>query len=380
MKYTLPFLLSLALAQPLHGHHDHQKREAEMVTVVVTQVVTVPAGGASSSSALVEAGSTFIPSTLETIVSSSVSLADQSSYYGASSAETTTLESSTAASSSKSTGSTASSSTSQSSYSSTSTGGVSYASGKGITYSPYTNSGTCKDADTIASDIAKLSQFELIRLYDTDCDGVATVFQAKTSSQKLFLGIYYLDKIEDSVSIISDAVSTYGSWDDVHTVSVGNELVNAGTNTPSEIKSAVDSARSYLKSAGYSGYVVSVDTLVAVQNNPELCDCSDYIAVNSHPFWDGNVTPGKSGDFLKTQISNIGSVCGGKDVLITETGWPTQGDSYGSAVPSLENQKLALESIGSEVADQVILFTMYDDLWKDAGSYGVEKYWGIFSD
>ncbi|KAH3673325.1 hypothetical protein WICMUC_003785 [Wickerhamomyces mucosus] len=372
MRFQLALLsvLAAAIASPIHEHHEH-KRDVE--TVYVTEVITAQAQIPSTS-------------TGASIISSSVAKSFSPKSYSSSSGTTYLAPSSSQSatsiqlrSSSTSTSSSSTLSSSSSSASSTSTGITSGA--KGITYSPYTDSGSCKDADTIQSDIAKLSGFDYIRLYDTDCSGVENVLAAKTSSQKLFAGIYYLAKVDSSVEILKNAVaSTSGGWDEIFTVSIGNELINSGDATVSEIGAAVTSARAALTSAGYSGTVVSVDTLVAVQNNPTLCDYSDFVAVNSHPFWDGSVYPADSGSWLKQQISNIKSVCGGsKDVLITETGWPTQGDDYGVAVPSTENQNTAIESIISEVGDQVILFTTYNDLWKDAGSYGVEKYWGIFN-
>ncbi|CEP20372.1 unnamed protein product [Cyberlindnera jadinii] len=381
MKFTLPFITALvgiaAAAEHEHEHHQHGKRDA--TTVVVTHVVTVGADAVplSDASAFVQqSSSTYVPSssfvTLTTLTPSYVSSADAVSSDAVSSDTVISSPSSVDAASLSSSTSTSSAA----SASASSTDSASDARAKGITYSPYTDSGTCKSASDVASDIALLTEFDIIRLYDTDCDCIKNVLDAKTSSQKLFLGIYYLDKIDASVQIISESIS---DWSDVYTVSVGNELVNNGEATTDQIKTAVDSARSALTNIGYTGTVVSVDTLVAVQNNPVLCEYSDFIAVNSHPFWDGNVSPENSGTWLQTQISNIKSICGGvKDVLITETGWPTQGSAYQSCVPSKANQELALQSIADTVADQVLLFTTFNDLWKDPGSYGVEQYWGIF--
>lgn len=416
MRFAAPLYLailaSLSLATPIHGHHIHKREEPNadlalekrgVVTAYVTQVsyVTATINPASTTaettqtevtSATTQATEAVTSATTQTTAQAETST---TAPQVESSSETTVLTSSTQAASSieeetatsaatsteEETSTSAATSTSSSS-TSTSTSSSWYTGAKGITYSPYTDSGSCKDSATIQSDIEKLSDFDVIRLYDTDCSGVENVLAAKGSDQLLFAGIYYLAKIEASVEIISAAVKDCdGEWDNIYTVSIGNELVNSGDNTPAEISAAMTTARSYLESAGYSGKVVSVDTLVAVQDNTELCNYSDYIAVNSHPYWDGSVYPSESGTWLKTQISNIKEVCGGeKSVLITETGWPTKGDDYGVAVPSVANQRTAIEAINSECGDQVILFTTYNDLWKDAGSYGVEKYWGILDD
>lgn len=281
-----------------------------------------------------------------------------------------------------------SSSSSDSISSSTSTSDsevVNYAAkSKGITYSPYTKSGSCKSSSQVKSDLEQLTAFGIIRLYGTDCSGIENVMANINSDQKVFLGIYDISDVSSGLSSMKDAVeSTSRSWDAVDTVSIGNELVNAGTNTVSEVSSAVKEAKSWFESnaSSFSGSIVSVDTLVAVQDNTDLCDVSDYIAVNSHPFWDGNVDPSDAGSWLKTQISNLKSTCGNnKNIVITETGWPTKGDTYGDCVPSTSNQLSAIKSISETVGDQVIMFTTFNDYWKDAGDYNVEQNWGILGD
>ena len=264
---------------------------------------------------------------------------------------------------------------------------IKYAEGaKGITYSPYNKDNLCKDASTVASDISKLSAFHLIRLYSTDCSGIENVLASMSSSQELFLGIWNIDtaSVQSGLEAIQSALSTSSrGWSAVHTIAIGNEQVNAGTATVAQIKTGVGAARTWLKlnAAAYTGYVVSVDTLAATVANSGLCDILDYIAVNCHPYFTGSVDPSEAGSWLQSQISSVSSVCGGlKNVLITETGWPTQGDSIGSCVPSIANQAAALKSIMSVIGDQAFSFTMYNDYWKDPGPYNIEQYWGIFGD
>ncbi|EGV60725.1 hypothetical protein CANTEDRAFT_109943, partial [Yamadazyma tenuis ATCC 10573] len=256
----------------------------------------------------------------------------------------------------------------------------------GIAYSPYTKSGSCKSQSQVQHDMDVLSAFGIIRLYGVDCSGVDNVLATISSSQKVFVGIYNIDdsSINTDLSTLKTAVegSTRG-WDAIHTVSIGNELVNAGTATASQIVSAMQTARAWFKSnaSDYTGSLVSVDTLVAVKGNPSLCDASDYLAVNCHPFWDGGVDPSNSGPWLQEQIAALKSVCGSsKKVFITESGWPTQGDTYGSCVPSVANQLAAVKSIGQTLGDDVLMFTTYTDYWKDPGAYNVEQHWGIFGD
>lgn len=255
--------------------------------------------------------------------------------------------------------------------------------GAGITYSPYTKSGQCKSASEIQLDISMLSAYGLIRLYSVDCSGIQNVISALSSSQKVYLGVWSIDNLDtDLLSLATQVLSGSRGWKAVHTVAIGNELVNAGTKTPAQIQTAVTAARAWFKAnaSGYSGYIVSVDTLAAVMANPLMCDISDYLAVNCHPYFSG-IEALTLGTWLQAQVAALKSHCNnGKDVLITESGWPTYGNTLGSAVPSTANQLLSIKGLGSTMGSQVIMFTTYNDYWKAPGPYNVEQNWGIYGD
>ncbi|OWB56895.1 hydrolase activity, acting on glycosyl bonds protein [[Candida] boidinii] len=390
MKFSQQLLLaslaSCAIAYPLqagHQHHHHQKREAEAEVVVVTQYVQVNQYGQivnqDSAASTPTTLSTILTSAADTVEAASTAvIVETSSELSASSAPVAVSSVASSASSVSSAVSSASSSDS-SDYDGAASDGYK---AKGVTYSPYTSDGQCKSGSVIESDISKLTGFDVIRVYAPDCSCVEHIMSAMADGQKIFPGLFYMDSLSSDIDLLATQVegSSQG-WSGVHSVAVGNEWVNSGTYSVSQVSAAVSSGRALLKNKGYTGLVVTVDTLVAYQNNPELCEISDYISVNSHPFWDGNVQPGNSGPWLKQQIENISNICNdGKNVLITETGWPHQGDTYGSCVPSRANQVSALKSIQDTIGDQAFFFTYEDDLWKtDTTGYNVEKYWGIFN-
>lgn len=365
-------ILGAAVASPIHGHKDN-KRDLVYVTNRVTSSVVVygdapmTLAGASTTVAL---DADHIP----TEATSPISYADVTRGDAA-----PTEAVSTTADAPESTSST-SSSTSSGSASSSSAASPDFGSGfKGITYSPYTDGGACKSAQQVASDLASLSSYGVIRLYGVDCNQVENVFQGKASGQKLFLGVYFMDQIEAGVEQIASAVNSYGSWDDVVAVSIGNELVNSGASVDT-VSSYVSTGRAALTSAGYTGPVVSVDTFTALIANPSLCDCNDFVAVNAHAYFDQNTAAEDAGSWLMNQIERVWGTCNGnKQVVITESGWPSQGQTYGKAVPSKENQKIAIESIKKTCGDATILFTAFNDYWKADGAWGVEKYWGVLS-
>ena len=195
---------------------------------------------------------------------------------------------------------------------------------------------------------------------------------ATKGKAKLFLGIFDINAIQSEVQTISSAFN--GNWGLVNTVSVGNELVNSGKASAGQVTAAIGSARSALKAAGYSGPVVTVDTMIAMKNNPTLCTASDFCAINCHAFFDGNVLPEGAGDFVKKWAQQVSDAAGGKTVVVTESGWPTKGGVNNKAVASPEAHSAAISSLKSAFGGgtNLVLYGMYNDEWKkdSATTYG----------
>ena len=223
-----------------------------------------------------------------------------------------------------------------------------------------------------------LSGYGYIRIYGTDCDQTSTVMKAASAKGfKVMAGVYDIANVESETQALISAAK--GNWDAIDTVSIGNEYVNNG-GSASSVVAAIKTARSLLSAAGYNGKVVTVDTFNQLIDYPELCQASDFAAANCHAFFDANVDAAGAGQYVKEQAQRVQQACGGMDTVITETGWPSQGQTNGKAVPSEANQKAAIDSLRSAFSDNIVLFSAYNDLWKAnfAGSFGAEHYWGIY--
>ena len=251
-----------------------------------------------------------------------------------------------------------------------------------ISYSPYNADNTCKSAQQVAQDFQSMpDSHQVVRLYGTDCNQVANVLAAgKAKGIQLFVGIFDITQVASSVQTISSAIN--GDWSVINTVSVGNELVNNGAASVSQVVGAVNQARDALRKAGYNGPVVTVDTMVAMAANIELCTASDYCAINCHAFFDGKVEASGAGPFVLSWAQKISAAAGGKTTVITETGWPSKGSTNGAAVPGTAQQQQAIQSLRSTFSNNIILFNAFNDLWKknSASQFDAEQYWGIYGD
>ena len=253
--------------------------------------------------------------------------------------------------------------------------------GIGICYAPYNSDGSCKTQEQVNDDFSRLPQYTLIRSYGVDCRQIThMVNAAKLHKKKLFVGIFDLLNLQGDLDILIKSVGS--SWDLITTVSVGNELINSGTNSVQDVVNAVNTVRAALRGAGYSGPVVIVDTFNAIIANPELCHASDFCAANCHAFFDPNSHASEAGAFVKKQAELVSSAAGGKKTVITESGWPHQGAVNGEAAPSDQDQETALASLRAAFKGtdgELYLFSAFDDAWKvdNAMTFGTERYWGI---
>lgn len=195
---------------------------------------------------------------------------------------------------------------------------------------------------------------------------------------KIFAGVYNVASTAEEIGTLIKAVGS--NWNMIDTISIGNEVVNSqGAGLVPAVLAGIATARSALKSTAFKGSVVTVDTFNALIAHPELCQHSDYAAANAHAFFDPTGVAVNAGTWAKNTAADVSAACGGKKTVITESGWPSQGDCNGSACPSTENQAAAIKSLKSAFEKDLILFTAYNDLWKSDNAYthGCEKYWGI---
>ena len=72
-----------------------------------------------------------------------------------------------------------------------------------VAYTPYNADQTCKSSSQVAADFQKISGYEVVRLYGTDCNQISNVIAATHGSVSLFLGIFDINAIESEVQIIS---------------------------------------------------------------------------------------------------------------------------------------------------------------------------------
>ncbi|KAJ5237976.1 hypothetical protein N7489_008067 [Penicillium chrysogenum] len=251
----------------------------------------------------------------------------------------------------------------------------------GMTYSPYTAGGECKTKQEVLKDlkVIKNKGFNLIRVYSTDCSGLEFIGDAcKELSLSIIMGVYIDGSGITGAQEQVTEISKWAEWDMVKLIVVGNEAIQSGYIDAATLTTFIQSASSSFKAAGYTGLITTTEPINVWQQYgaSTLCSAVDVVGANIHPFFNADVTAEKAGEFTKGEFEVLEKICGGKDVINLETGWPNAGSSNGAAIPGTAEQATAIKSIAAAVGSKSIFFSYSDDTWKNPGEFNVEQHWG----
>ncbi|MEM7435368.1 MAG: glycosyl hydrolase family 17 protein [Myxococcota bacterium] len=126
--------------------------------------------------------------------------------------------------------------------------------------------------------------------------------------------------------------------------------------------------------------VGTVDAYFLFENYPRVAAACDTLLVNCYPFWES--CPAEYALlYMKEMYRRAQNVANGKKVIISETGWPSQGTPFGAAVPSYDS---ALEYFirtyqwAYEDGIEIFYFSSFDESWKVGAEGDVGAYWGLW--
>lgn len=255
-----------------------------------------------------------------------------------------------------------------------------------ITYTGYNaDTSACLDAASVKSDLEKIASngFHAVRLYSTDCNQLETVAsQAIELGMKAILGVFIKEGgVSTGTSQVADIVSwgTSNGWKDIEFIVLDNEAVMDNYCTAEELAAFVTAAKTTIKAAGYKGeFTISEPLNIWQEDGSALCGAVDFASANIQAFFNGDVVAENAGSFVKEEVEILKKICPqSTTVFVGESGWPTEGNSNGAAIPGVAEQKAAMEGIRSECGTYTAQFSFSNDKWKQPGTYGVEQFWGL---
>ena len=113
---------------------------------------------------------------------------------------------------------------------------------------------------------------------------------------------------------------------------------------------------------------------------PELVEHVDFIAVHMLPYWEGISVDNAVGHVLD-RYRRLQAAYPGKEIVITEVGWPSNGRTRKEAVASLANQaKFLRRFLATAEREGLTYYLMeaFDQPWKRQIEGEVGSHWGVF--
>jgi len=254
-----------------------------------------------------------------------------------------------------------------------------------VSYAPFRGAQTPLDPTThidpnqIAQDLAQLAKItDCVRTYSVEngLDQVPSL--ASRVGLKVIQGIWLGSDRLKNLAQISTAVNLSKQYPAVVTaLVVGNEVLLRGEMTTSDLAANIRSVK-----AQVSVPVTYADVWEFWLKNREIYEAVDFVTIHILPYWEDMPVRAKfAASHVDTIRKRMAVAFPGKEILIGETGWPSEGRMREGALPSRTNQA----RIVSEILDlarregfRVNLIEAYDQPWKRQLEGTVGGYWGLF--
>ena len=249
----------------------------------------------------------------------------------------------------------------------------------GICFSPY--EGAQKPGDPISEEqvrrkLALLQPYtKWIRTFSCTQGNEIIPRLAKEYGFKTLVGAWLgkdLQKNEQEISALVElAKAGY-----VDVAGVGNEVMYRKELEEEVLIAYIDSVKAQLPEVPV-GYV---DAYYEFTNRPKITQACDVILANCYPYWEGCGID-YSLLYMKQMYYQAQQAAPGKRVIITETGWPSEGEALEAAMPGYENALkyfINAQNWSQSEDIEMFYFSAFDESWKVDAEGSVGAYWGLW--
>ena len=160
---------------------------------------------------------------------------------------------------------------------------------------------------------------------------------------------------------------------------VGSETLLRGDLTVQELIDDIRYVRERLTDDSIP--VTTAESIGFLLEEPSLRAACDILMPNCYPYWSGVSIDGAAEDFARS-IASLQAKAGGKKIVVSETGWPTAGQSVGQAdagesEASRYFEEIRAWSIASGIP--VLWFDAADEPWKASEEGASGAHWGFLT-
>lgn len=200
---------------------------------------------------------------------------------------------------------------------------------------------------------------------------------AKKHGLKTLVGAWLGDNKDDNEKEIEGLI-TLAKAGHVDVAAVGNEVLYRNDMTLEELLGYIKQVKEAL--SGLDIPVGYVDAYYEFSRHPELVEHSDVVLANLYPYWEGCPIEYALGH-MQAMYGQVVDAAQGKPIIITETGWPSEGGSLKGAVAGEEAaMKYFIDAINwtKENDIPIFYFSSFDESWKTGDEGDVGAYWGLW--
>jgi exo-beta-1,3-glucanase (GH17 family) len=171
-------------------------------------------------------------------------------------------------------------------------------------------------------------------------------------------------------------LTTVGQAGQADMLIVGSEVLLRGDLTEGQLIGYINQ----VKEAVPGVPVATADFYGELIAHPSVLAAGDVVLANFYPYWEG-IDVQQAVASLQYRYQQVEAVAGGKQVLVSETGWPSGGNPYGNAVPSPENATFYFRSSVSWARAGGVgyfYFEAFDETWKATYEGPQGAHWGVW--
>src|ERR1700730_18636294 len=233
--------------------------------------------------------------------------------------------------------------------------------------------------DQIEQDLTDLARItDCVRTYSIENGLDQVPGLAAKVGLKVIQGIWLGSDRLKNLAQISTAVGLTKQYPQVITaLVVGNEVLLRGEMTTSDLAANIRSVK-----AQVTVPVTYADVWEYWLRNREVYDAVDFVTIHILPYWEDFPIRAKHAAAHVDAIRRRMAVAfPGKEILIGETGWPSEVRMREGALPSRTNQaRVVSEILGLAKQEnfRVNLIEAYDAPWKRQWEGTVGGNWGLF--
>lgn len=198
---------------------------------------------------------------------------------------------------------------------------------------------------------------------------------AKELGMKTMVGAWLGDNDEINQREVENLIKvTNEGYVDI--AAVGNEVMYRKDLTEDELLNFMYRVKEAIPNTPM-GYV---DAYYEFEKRPRITEACDVILANCYPYWEGCHID-YSLLYMKNMYEIAAKAGNGKKVIISETGWPSQGTPLHGAEPSDINFMkyfINTQKWSAEENIDIFYFSSFDESWKVGAEGDVGAYWGIW--